>query len=103
MTSLGVPTNHISTKSKFSPRIHSQVLTSQKSPPNILSLMSPILFLLKMAASWSEMFPPAPVWTETDMTSQAGRVFLSKFSFSGHCFLFLISSELLPPPPLNIL
>jgi hypothetical protein len=32
-----------------------------------------------MAASWSELFPPAPAWTEKDMTSQAGRVFLSKF------------------------
>ncbi|KAE9372030.1 NAD(P)-binding protein, partial [Stipitochalara longipes BDJ] len=26
--------------------------------------------------SWSEMFPPPPDWTEKDMTSQAGRVFL---------------------------
>ena len=59
--------------------------------------MSPILFLFKMAASWSEIFPPAPAWTEKDMTSQAGRVFLGKFSLSEYCFLLLISSELFNP------
>jgi retinol dehydrogenase-12 len=29
-----------------------------------------------MAASWTEMFPPSPAWTENDMADQTGRVFL---------------------------
>jgi retinol dehydrogenase-12 len=29
-----------------------------------------------MAASWTEMFPPKPVWTEKDIPDQQGRVFI---------------------------
>ncbi|CZR66671.1 related to light induced alcohol dehydrogenase Bli-4 [Phialocephala subalpina] len=29
-----------------------------------------------MAATWTEMFPPSPTWTEADMKDQYGRVFL---------------------------
>lgn len=36
-----------------------------------------------MAASWAEMFPPAPTWTEKDMTDQSGQVFLVTGGTSG--------------------
>jgi retinol dehydrogenase-12 len=36
-----------------------------------------------MAAPWTEMLPPAPAWTEKDMTEQSGRVFLVTGGTSG--------------------